>query len=91
MRWQSALAIYFLFWSFSVFLVVPFGVRTHEEAGVDRVPGQADSAPHEFRPGRIALRTTAVATILFGLFYLNYVNGWITTDMVDMTGGANGA
>lgn len=89
MRWQSALAIYFLFWSFSVFLVVPFGVRTHEEAGVERVPGQADSAPHDFRPGRIALRTTVVATILFALFYLNYINGWITTDMVDMTGGAN--
>lgn len=86
MRWQSALAIYFLFWSFSVFLVVPFGVRTHEEAGVERVPGQADSAPHDFRPGRIALRTTVVATILFGLFYLNYVNGWISTDMIDMVG-----
>lgn len=89
MRWQSALAIYFLFWSFSVFLVIPFGVRTHEEAGVERVPGQADSAPHEFRPGLIALRTTMVASVLFALFYLNYVYGWITTDMIDMTGGAN--
>ncbi len=83
MNWKSALAIYFLFWAFSVFLVLPFGVRTHEEAGVERVPGQADSAPHEFRPGRIALRVTVVATVLFGLFYLNYVNGWVTAEMLD--------
>lgn len=83
MRWQSALAIYFLFWTFSVFLVLPFGVRTSEEAGIPLVPGQAPSAPHEFRPGRVALLTTIVATALFGLFWLNYVFGWVTADMLD--------
>ncbi len=85
MRWTSALAIYVLFWAFSVFLVLPFGVRTSDEAGVARIPGQADSAPHEFRLGRLSLRVTIVATILFGLFYANYTFGWITTDMVDLT------
>ena len=74
-------AIYFLFWSLSVFLVLPFGVRTHEEAGATRVPGQADSAPHEFRPWRIAGRVTVVATVLFALFLLNYFGGWITPGM----------
>lgn len=88
MRWQSALAIYFLFWSFSVFLVLPFGVRTAHEAGAELVPGQAESAPHEFRPGRIALWTTLVATALFGLYYLNYVNGWLTIAMLDWTSPA---
>lgn len=85
MRWTSALAIYILFWTFSVFLVLPFGVRTSEEAGSPRVAGQADSAPHEFAPGKVALRVTIVATILFVLFYANYIYGWITPDMVDMT------
>ncbi len=85
MPWKSALAIYFLFWAFSVFLVLPFGVRTSEEAGIALVPGQAPSAPHEFRMGRVALRTTIVATVLFGLFYLNYQFGWVTTDMLDWT------
>lgn len=83
MRWQSALAIYFLFWTFSVFLVLPFGVRTAHEAGSELVPGQADSAPHEFSIRKLALRTTIVSAILFGLFYLNYVFGWVTTDMLD--------
>ncbi len=81
MRWTSALAIYVLFWAMTVFVVLPFGVRTHEEAGVARVPGQADSAPHEFSLGRLALRVTVVATIAFGLFQLNYYYGWITPAM----------
>ncbi|ONF96719.1 DUF1467 family protein [Sphingomonas jeddahensis] len=85
MQWTSALAIYILFWVFSVFLVLPFGMKTSEEANVEHVRGQAESAPHEFLLGRLALRVTIVATILFVLFYLNYTFGWITTDMVDLT------
>ncbi|NIJ20053.1 putative secreted protein [Sphingomonas naasensis] len=83
MRWQSMLAIYFLFWAFSVFLVLPFGVRTAHEAGVELVPGQAESAPHSFSAVKVMIRTTIVATVLFVLFYLNYVFGWVTTDMLD--------
>ena len=89
MRWTSMLAIYFLFWAFSVFLVLPFGVRTTEEAGGERVPGQADSAPHELRLGRIAVRVTIVATILFALFVANYQYGWITPAMLDLFDPAN--
>ena len=85
MRWTSALAIYILFWTFSVFLVLPFGVRTSDEAGIERVKGQAESAPHEFAPGKVALRVTIVATVAFALFYANYIYGWVTTDMIDIT------
>lgn len=83
MKWQSALAIYMLFWAFSVFFVLPFGVKTSEEAGVPLVPGQAQSAPHEFNAKRVMLRTTIVATVLFGIFMANYVFGWVTADMLD--------
>lgn len=84
MRWTSALAIYLLFWALTVFLVLPFGVRTHEEAGTERVPGQADSAPHIFDPKKLALRTTIVSVVLFGLYYANYVNGWISPADLDL-------
>ena len=84
MRWTSMLAIYVLFWAFSVFLVLPWGVRTTREAGGDHVPGQAESAPVNFSPKRVAIRATILSAILFGAYYLNYVNGWITTDMVDL-------
>jgi predicted secreted protein len=91
MRWTSLLAIYFLFWAFSVFLVLPFGVRTTEEAGGERIPGQADSAPHDFRLGRTAIRVTIVATILWGLFVLNYEYGWVTPQMLDFFDPTNQA
>lgn len=83
MNVPSAIAIYFLFWVFSAFFVLPFGMKTADEAGVEKIPGQADSAPHAFHPGTILLRVTIVATILFVLFFLNYEFGWITPDMLD--------
>lgn len=87
MKWTSIVAIYALFWVLSAFLVLPFGVRTHDEAGLPKVAGQADSAPAHFNPLRIAMRATVLALVLFGLFYLNYVNGWIGTDAFDFYSG----
>ncbi len=86
MKWQSALAIYFLFWVMSAFLVMPFGMKTADEAGIEKVPGQADSAPADFKFGRMALRTTIVSAVLFALFYANHVFGWITTDSLPKFG-----
>jgi predicted secreted protein len=83
MRWTSMLAIFVLFWTISLFLVLPFGVRTAEEAGVERIAGHAESAPHSFSFGRAALRATIVAVVLFGLFYANYVFGWVTAGDLD--------
>jgi predicted secreted protein len=77
MKFSSILAIYALFWTMSLFVVLPFGVRTDEEAGVERRPGHAESAPHGFSFPRAALRATIVSAVLFGLFYLNYVYAWI--------------
>jgi predicted secreted protein len=85
MKWTSALAIFTLFWVMSAFLVMPFGVRTADEVGEAKVPGQADSAPANFSARKILLRTTMVALVSFGLYYANYVNGWLTTDMIDIT------
>ena len=83
MKFTSILAIYFLFWASSFFLMLPFGVRTSEEAGVAKVPGQADSAPHAFSFGKTALRATLVSAVLFGLYYANYVYGWVTVADLD--------
>lgn len=77
-------AIYFLFWVMSVFLVLPFGVRTPDETGEELVPGQANSAPTGYRPLRVFMKATALSLVLFGLFYANYVNGWITVDDINL-------
>lgn len=78
MKWTSIVAIYVLFWVMSAFVLLPFGIKTHEELGIERVPGQADSAPANFRPGRVVLRATVIAAVLTALYVANYVNGWIT-------------
>jgi predicted secreted protein len=86
MRFGSILAIYVLFWTMSLFLVLPFGVRTSEEEGAERGAGHADSAPHRFSFGQAAVRATMLSAVLFGVFYLNYLFGWITPQMLDWSG-----
>lgn len=84
MKWTSILAIYALFWVMCAFVFLPFGIKTHDEAGIEKVPGQADSAPANFRPGRVALRATILAAVLCALFVANYINGWIGTDDINL-------
>ena len=86
MNWTSILAIYFLLWVLSAFLLLPFGIKSHDEAGIDKVPGQADSAPANFRPGRVIVRATVLAAVLCGLYVANYVNGWIGPDDINVFG-----
>ena len=85
MKLTSALAIYFLFWVMSAFFVLPFGVRTHDDEQAELIPGQVSSAPVNFDPKTIALRTTVVSLVLFGLYYLNYVQGWLTIEDIDVS------
>jgi predicted secreted protein len=84
MQITSIAAIYFLFWVMSAFLMLPFGVRTADEAGVEKVPGQAESAPVNFRPGKLALRATIIAALCTTLFVANYEYGWVTVADIDI-------
>ena len=83
MRWTSVIAIYALFFAASVFITLPFGVKTDEEAGTPKVPGQADSAPHRFDLPRHLGRAALLAVILTGLYVANYIYGWVTPDDLD--------
>lgn len=84
MEWTSILAIYFLIWVMSAFLLLPFGVKTADEAGLAKVPGQADSAPSNFRPGPLIVRATLIAILLTTLYVLNYEYGWVTVEDIDI-------
>jgi predicted secreted protein len=83
MKFTSIVAIYFLFFAFSAFVLLPFGVRTDEEVGTPRIAGQADSAPHRFDLKRHLFKAVIVAAILFAIYYANWAFGWITTDDLD--------
>ena len=84
MAFTSIAAIYFLFFAFSAFVLLPFGVRTDEEAGNPKVPGQAESAPHGFDLKRHLVKAAILAAILFGIYYANWTYGWVTPDDLDL-------
>jgi len=83
MKFTSIVAIYFLFFAFAAFALLPFGVKTDEEAGTTKVPGQADSAPHHFSIKKHLLKAALVGAILFAIYYFNWSYGWVTTDDLD--------
>lgn len=79
----SIIAIYVLFFVASAFVMLPFGVRTDDEVGAERVPGSADSAPHRFDLPRHLLRAAILGALLFAIYYANWHYGWITAEQLD--------
>ena len=76
---STAIAIYFLIWWITLFAVLPFGVHRQDEAG-DIVAGTDPGAPALPRLGMKLLWTTLVASAIFGLCYLIYVNNLLPLD-----------
>ena len=65
----TALAIYFVIWWTSLFVILPFGVRTQSDGG-EVIPGTVPSAP---AAPHLAMRlgaTTALATVVFAAYYV---------------------
>ena len=75
----AAVAIYFIIWWLTLFAILPFGVRSQVEAG-HVVPGSEPGAPYRAAMLRNVIWTTIVAAIVFGLYYVNYTQGFITLD-----------
>ena len=85
MHLTSAIMIYVLFWWLCLFVVLPFRLQNRNAAD-QWVPGQAESAPPRFSVGRTIIWTSIVAAAAFSLYYVNYVEGWITADTLDISG-----
>jgi len=84
MQITSIIAIYALIWVMAAFVMLPFGIKTHDEAGIPKVPGQADSAPANFKPGKVVFRATIIAAVLTALFVLNYTFGWVGVEAINV-------
>jgi predicted secreted protein len=83
MNLTSIIAIYFLCFVGSAFILLPFGVKTTEEVGEEKIPGQAESAPHRFDLKRHLGRAAIFAAVVFAIYYANWSFGWITADDLD--------
>ena len=82
----SDIAVFALVWVMCAFIVLPFGIRSHHDTGEELLPGQDHGAPANFRPLRVLWMTTALAGVVFGLWYLNYVNGWLDASRIGFLG-----
>lgn len=69
MGWLSAAAIFFIIWWVVLFTVLPVGVRSQAEEGYVE-PGTEAGAPVAPRIGFKLILTTAIAVLVFALFYL---------------------
>ena len=79
MATSTAIAIYFLIWWLVLFTVLPWGVRSQTESGQVE-PGTDPGAPAIPRLRRKLIWTTVVATAIFALCYVVYVNRLVTID-----------
>jgi predicted secreted protein len=70
------IALYLMIWWITIFAVLPFGVRTQEEAG-SVVPGTPASAPAVPRLLRVFLINTVVATIAFAIVWVALEYNWL--------------
>ena len=74
------IAVFFVMWWVVLIAVLPWGVKTAQEAGEDGVPGQATSAPQNPMLLKKALWTTVVTAVLFSVFWFGVENQWVTLD-----------
>jgi predicted secreted protein len=82
----SAIAVYFIIWWLTLFVVLPFGVRSQHETGVV-AEGSDPGAPAVPSIGRKLVITTLLAALFFGLF-LAIINSGLSLD--DLPGPKSG-
>ena len=79
MTLSTAIAIYFLIWWVTLFAILPWGVRSQTESG-SVVEGSEPGAPILPRIAMKLLWTTIVATVVFVICAVIFVNRWVTLD-----------
>lgn len=66
----TGVAIYLTIWWTVLFAVLPLGVTSHAEAGIDKGDGGDPGAPVDPKLKRKFLTTTWVSGVVFAVFWL---------------------
>lgn len=77
------IALYFIIWWTVLFAVLPFGLRTQDEAG-EVVPGTPSSAPATPRLLRLFLINTVVAGVVFGFVWAAIVYKLVAIESIPL-------
>ena len=65
-----AFAVYFIIWWITLFLVLPYGVKSQAESEENMVLGTEPGAPINARIGFKLVVNTLLATIVFAVWYI---------------------
>jgi predicted secreted protein len=76
---STAFAIYFVIWWVTLFLTLPFGVRSQHEDG-EGPPGTDPGAPIATLMGRKLIWTTVISAIIFAAAWLAYNAGLLNIE-----------
>src|ERR1700759_3325932 len=74
---STAFAIYFVLWWVTLFVTLPFGVRSQHEDGIG-APGTDPGAPIATQMGRKMIWTTIISAIIFALGLYSYCAGFLS-------------
>lgn len=81
----SAIVLYVVIWFITMFVTLPFGLRTQGEDG-HVVHGTQQSAPADFRLKKTVIRVTLIATALWIVIAGIIVSGAISVRDFDVRG-----
>ena len=76
---STSLAVYFVVWWITLFLTLPFGVRSQHEDG-EGTDGTDPGAPIATQMGRKLIWTTIISAIVFALGMLAYHAGYLNIE-----------
>ena len=69
MTWFTGVAIFLTIWWTVLFAVLPLGVTSHHEAGIDRGDGGDPGAPVDPKLKKKFLTTTWISAVLFAILW----------------------
>ena len=69
MSWFTGVAIYLTIWWTVLFAVLPWGVQSHYEAGIDKGDGGDPAAPVDPKLKQKFLTTTWISAVLFAVIF----------------------
>ena len=76
---STAFAIYFVVWWLTLFLTLPFGIRSQHEDGAG-APGTDPGAPVVTGMGRKLVWTTVLSAMFFGVGWWAYSAGYLSIE-----------
>ena len=78
MSWFTGICVYLTIWWTVLFAVLPLGVTSHAEAGIDLGDGGDPGAPVDPKLKRKFITTSWISAIVFALLWLTLRFHWIT-------------